>query len=439
MRRHYTISRSEFEGVIAVADPRAAALEVLGRVLRKRRPLDEALDANQDLDAMEPRDRALARAVAATTLRRLGQIDALIDHCLDRPLPKKAWPTHDVLRIGVGQLLFLGVAPHAAVSTTVDLASPHHKKMVNAVLRRLGREGAGLIERQDAARMNTPDWLWDGWIGAHGAETARAIAEAHLSEAPLDIMPKADPDLWAARLEAEILPTGVLRRAAGGAVTGLPGFDEGAWWVQDAAAALPVRLLGDVAGKRVADLCAAPGGKTAQLAAHGARVTAVERSEARTERLRANLDRLGLEAELVVADAADWTGGEAFDAVLLDAPCSATGTIRRHPDVARLKSPDDISKLAAAQARLLAHAATLVRPGGFLVYCVCSLQPEEGAGVVESALAAGAQLRRIPVDSADAGGLAECVSPLGDLGTLPCHLGQRGGMDGFFAARLQRT
>lgn len=418
-----------------MTDPaRRAALAALDGVLRRRRSLDEAVEG-----ALADSDRAFARRLAAATLRRLGQVDALVSACLSGKPPPGA--VADVLRLGAAQLLFMGVAPHAAVDTSVELVRaagfPGHAKLVNAVLRRLGREGADMAAAQDAERLNTPAWLWNSWSEAYGAETARAIAAAHLAEPPLDITAK-DPAAWAGPLEARPMPTGSLRRAAGVQVSALPGHDDGAWWVQDMAAALPARLLGDVAGKRVADLCAAPGGKTAQLAAAGARVTALDRSEPRTRRLRANLARLGLEAEVVVADAARWRPEAPFDAILLDAPCSATGTLRRHPDAAWLKRPEDVAKLTATQDRLLDAAADMLAPGGVLVYCVCSLQPEEGPGRIAGVLER-APMRLDPVRPDEVGGLAGLVTPEGFLRTLPCALAADGGMDGFFAARLIRT
>jgi len=425
------------------ASARGVALDLLNAVLGRKRPLDDAIAEHGRLPSLDGRDRAFARLLAATVLRRLGQIDAVIGHAMERPLPVKARPVMDVLRLGVCQLLFLDTPAHAAVSTSVDLARDRglgpHKALINAVLRRLGREGPALVAAQDAARINTPDWLWESWRAAYGDDLGRRIAEAHLAEAPLDISVGADRDTWARKLDARVLPTGTLRRAAGGRVADLPGFGDGQWWVQDAAAALPVLLLGEVRGRRVIDLCAAPGGKTLQLASRGARVTAVERSERRLGRLSENLARTRLAADLVTADAARWRPETPADAVLLDAPCSATGTIRRHPDVARLKTPDDVAKLAETQARLLAAAVDMVRPGGVIVYCACSLEPEEGPDRIAALMETGAPVARRPVAATDVGGLAELVSPPGDLRTLPCHLADLGGMDAFYAARLERT
>ncbi len=419
--------------------PRVLAVQMLAAVLRRQRPLDDMFEVWLAKSQLDGRDRGFVRLLVATTLRRLGQIDALIAGVLDRPGSLKP-AVEDILRLGVAQLLFLGTPAHAAVNSTVALAGAEpqtqpYKKLLNALMRRLGREGRALVEAQDATRLNTPDWLWASWQTAYGLEGARAIAGAHLNEPTLDLTLKtpAETASWAERLEAELLPFGGLRRAAGGAVPDLPGFAEGGWWVQDAAASLPAPLLGPVRGRRVFDLCAAPGGKTAQLAAAGARVVAVDRSASRLGRLEANLARLGLMVETVTADAASWQPDEAADAILLDAPCTATGTIRRHPDIPHLKRGNDVAKLAVVQKRLLAHAVTLLRPGGILVYSVCSLQPEEGEAQIAALLAAGAPLRRQPVTVAELGGHASALTAEGDVRTLPSHLG---GMDGFFIARL---
>jgi 16S rRNA (cytosine967-C5)-methyltransferase len=421
---------------------RAAALDLLEAVLRKKTLLDDAFDAHAGIAGMEARDRAFVRMLTATVLRRLGQIDAMAAACLSRPDPVKGG-VQDILRLGAAQLVFLETPPHAAVATSVDLAAQrgfgHYKGLINAVLRRLAREGAALAEGQDAGRLNTPDWLRLSWTDAYGAEQARLIAEANLTEAPLDITAKGDPAPWAEPLEARLMPTGTLRRQAGGSVPELPGFAEGAWWVQDMAAALPARLFPDLAGRLVYDLAAAPGGKTAQLASRGARVVALDRSARRLERLRSNLDRVGLQAETVAADAATWEPAGPADAVLLDAPCTATGAIRRHPDIQRLKGPDDIAKLAGLQRRLLARAVQLVKPGGILVYCTCSLQPEEGERQVDALLASGAPVERVPVEAGELGGLDELVNGRGEIRTLPGQLAGQGGIDGFFVARLRRT
>ena len=419
---------------------RDVALELLGAVLRRKRPLDDAIDDNPAMALLSGRDRAFARLLVATTLRRLGQIDELITFCLNAPLAPRAAAVHDILRLGVAQLLFLRTPPHAAVATSVDLAHGRgflsHKGLVNAVLRRLSVEGGELSQSQDAARLNTPEWLWRSWSRAYGEDTARAIAGAHLKEAPLDLTVRQDPEIWCEKLQGMLLPTGTLRRQAGGAVTSLPGYAEGAWWVQDAAAALPARLLGDVCGREVVDLCAAPGGKSAQLACAGARVTAVDRSTRRLERLVANFGRLGLTIEAVAADALTWRPDRPVDAILLDAPCTTTGAIRRHPDVPHLKSPDDVARLSVVQENLLRAAVDMLVPGGILVYCTCSLEPEEGPRQIEALLRSGAPVVRREISADEVGGHSEWITAAGELRTLPCHLAEYDGLDGFFCARL---
>jgi 16S rRNA (cytosine967-C5)-methyltransferase len=412
-------------------------------VLEQKRPLDEVLDGNPDRDRLTPRDRGFARLMVATTLRRLGQIDRIIDGCLDKPLPRRAAAVRQLLRLGICQLLFLDTPPHAAVDTTVELIAARggeagFKGLINAVLRRIDRERAAWLEQTADRSLNVPGWLWESWTTAYGVECAGAIAAAHLREPPLDLTPKGDATVWRDRLGATLLPTGSLRLPLDGLIESLPGFAEGAWWVQDAAAALPARLLGDVAGKQVIDLCAAPGGKTAQLAAVGADVVAVDRSAPRLERLHHNLTRLGLSATTVVADAAAWQPDRPADAVLLDAPCSATGTIRRHPDVPWLKRPEDVAKLVALQTRLLQAAVAMARPGGLIVFCTCSLQPAEGPAHIAALLRGGAPVERIPLEPAEVGGLDSLIDANGDLRTFPCHLSEQGGIDGFYAARLRR-
>ena len=425
------------------ATARSVALDLMAAVLHRKQALGDALTDHPDMATLDPRDRAFARLMVATVLRRLPQLDALIGRCLEKDIPRHAGVVRDLLRLGAAQLLFVGTPAHAAVDETVAMvqAAGHRrlKGLANAVLRRLAREGEGWAAAQDAARLNTPDWLWDDWSANFGEATAGAIAAAHLGEPPLDLTPCADPEEWARRLDAVLLPTGSLRRAQIGDVGALPGYDEGAWWVQDAAAALPARLLVDPAGKRIADLCAAPGGKTAQLAAAGAEVIAVDRSAPRMTRVAANLARLGLQATTVVADAVTWRPAELVDAVLLDAPCSATGTARRHPDILRLKSPDDVAKLARLQDRLLAATAGMLAPGGRLVFCTCSLQAREGSERIAAFLEGGAPFARDPIGADEVAGAKDFITPEGDLRTTPADWPEHGGLDGFYAARLVRV
>jgi 16S rRNA (cytosine967-C5)-methyltransferase len=425
---------------------RRVAADLLAAVLRKRRPLDEALAAHPGMAALEGRDRALARQLVATTLRRLGQIDAIIDSCLGKPLPERAALVRDLMRLGAAQLLFLRIPAHAAIDTSVAQAAGRagaagYKGLINAVLRRIDRERAALLAAHAAPSLNTPDWLWRSWVAAYGEATAAAVAAVHLADPPIDISVAGDPAAWAERLQATVLPTGSLRRAPDAEETRidrLPGFEEGAWWVQDAAAAIPARLLGDIAGKQVIDLCAAPGGKTAQLAAAGGNVTAVERSPARLKRLEENMRRLHLPGTLIGADATGWRPSAPADAVLLDAPCSATGTIRRHPDIPWLKQPDELPKLTALQDRLLDAAVAMTRPGGTLVYAVCSLQPEEGPQRIDALLGRGGAVERLPIRAEEIPALAPLLTGEGDLRTLPHHWADEGGMDGFYICRLRR-
>jgi len=440
---------SEVPGLAA----RRIAADILDGVLHKHRTLDDQLDgvgAHPGLKALADRDRALMRRLVATILRRLGTLGHLLSRLLDRGIPTDAPRAQSALLIGAAQILWMDVPDHAAVDLSVRLVQSDRRAakyagLVNAVLRRCAREGQPLIDEVKSQNLDIPPWLLARWIGAYGEVTARQMALAIGYEPSLDITVKSDAPQWATRLHGETLPTGTVRTLLQGSVTMLPGFSEGQWWVQDAAAALPARLFGDVSGKAIVDLCAAPGGKTAQLALAGARVTAVDRSPARMARLRDNLARLSLQADDVVADATEWPGGAngSYDGVLVDAPCTSTGTIRRHPDVAWLRQEADIAALSALQKRLLQRAVALLKPGGTLVYCTCSLEPEEGEQAVASLLAADPSVRRAPVDAGEVAGLSDIVTANGDLRTLPCHLPhddpRLGGLDGFYAARLVKS
>ncbi len=430
-------------------DARAVTLDILGSVVDRGTPLDTALSQSADLATLSPRDRAFARLLVTTVLRRRGQIDAAIDEKLSRPLAKRQHQVRDALRLGVAQLAFLGTPAHAAVDSSVNLVRMRKRAgmtgLVNAVLRAIDRDGAAaLADNPETARLNTPDWLAASWQTAYGEATTAAIMAIHCAEPPLDftLAPGQPAEAWAKRLDAQILPTGSLRRSSGGLVSELAGFDDGAWWVQDAAAALPARLFGDLAGRRAIDLCAAPGGKTAQLAAAGATVTAVDISAERLRLVTENLTRLGLAAETVCSDALNFTPAAPADAILLDAPCASTGTIRRHPDIAWLKSPNDVAAAAKLQARLLRAAVAMLAPGGTLVYAVCSLQPEEGPAQIDALLADVTDIARAPIAGDELPGLdglsPPAITPAGDVRTLPCHFAAVGGIDGFYLARLRR-
>ncbi|HEY6669487.1 MAG TPA: transcription antitermination factor NusB [Methyloceanibacter sp.] len=430
---------------------RRAAAELLSAVLQKKQALDDILGRSLEEGAMfnlTARDRALTRAIVATSLRRKGQLDHVLGTFLERGLPERSGTLYPILLSAAAQLVFLKTPPHAAIDLAVTLAqydpkAKRYDKLVNAVLRKVASEGEAIAASLDAARVNTPDWLWSRWVAYWGDTRAHDIAAAHLVEPPLDLTVKSEPALWAERLSGRVLPTGSVRLLPKGRIEALPGFDEGAWWVQDVAASLPARLVGDVAGKRVADLCAAPGGKTAQLVLAGASVVAVDSSKTRLRLLAENLARLGLQAELVLADAASWQPGEKFDAVLLDAPCSSTGTIRRHPDIPYTKSQKDVVALAALQSKLLDNAAKLLKPGGKLVYSTCSLEPEEGEAQVASLLVRNEALRLDPIGQAELFGQDAWIEPSGCLRTFPYELRldspEWSGMDGFFATRLVRS
>ena len=438
---------SEVPGLAA----RRIAADILDGVLHKHRTLDEQLDgaaAHPGLKTLSDRDRALMRRLVATILRRLGTLGHVLSRLLDRGIPTDAPRAQSALLIGAAQILWMDVPDHAAVDLSVRLVQSDRRAakyagLVNAVLRRCAREGQPLIDEVKSQTLDVPPWLLARWIAHYGETVARDIAVAIGYEPSLDITVKSDAAQWATRLHGEVLPTGSVRTLLQGSVTMLPGFAEGQWWVQDAAAALPARLFGDVAGKTIADLCAAPGGKTAQLAQAGARVTAIDRSPGRVKRLRDNLARLTLEAKAVVADAVEWQTETQFDGVLVDAPCASTGTIRRHPDVAWLRQEADIGALMTVQKRLLQKAVALLKPGGTLVYCTCSLEPEEGEQAIAALLATESTMRRVPIEAGEVAGLTEIVTAEGDLRTLPCHLPhddpRLGGLDGFYAARLVKS
>ncbi len=414
---------------------RKAALSLLSAVLRKRRPLDALLDTLKNLPS---RDAGFARALASGALRHFGELDTTIRHFVPKPLPThKAGPAMEILLLGAAELLILKGPAHAAVDGANNLAAAdskavHFKPLINAVLRRIAKEGDAVRSGRDATRLNTPDWMWGRWQAQYGADVTRAIAVAHSTEAPLDITLKNSDSVFP---ESAAL-FGASRRLPAGRVEELPGFASGDWWVQDFAATLPVLLLGDVKDRKVIDLCAAPGGKTMQLAAAGAEVTAVESDPARLLRLKENLARTGLSATLVEQDARDFKDNAPL--VLIDAPCTASGTIRRHPDLPWIKEPGDVLARAPLAYEILESGAAMLEPGGLLVFAVCSLEREEGEEQIAAFLYAHPEFARVAITPDEVFGHSEWISPEGDLRTLPCHLPQQGGMDGFYAARLKR-
>ncbi len=428
---------------------RLAAARAVADVLSFARPLEERGGAGEGegrFAGLDARDRALARSIATVSFRRLGTIRKGLGRFLEKGLPKRAGALEWILIVAAAQVLFLDIPDHAAVDLAVrakrlDPAAAPFAALVNAVLRNLARAREEILAAVDPLDDDTPHWLAQRWRANYGEATALQIARAHRDEPTLDISVKSDAEGWARRLGGVVLPTGSVRLETHVPVGELEGYAAGEWWVQDAAAALPARLLGVGAGVRVVDLCAAPGGKSAELAIAGASVVAVDRSAERLKRLAANFQRLRLEAEIVVSNALSFEAPP-FDATLLDAPCAATGTIRRHPDVAWIKRQGDLPGLVELQSRLLDKAVGLTKPGGRIVYCACSLEPEEGEGQIAALLRRNPDVRRIPIGREEIGGLDECLNAAGELRTLPCHLQgptpRQSGLDGFFAARLQR-
>ncbi len=426
---------------------RKAAVRILMAATLKHRPLDITLDEISREAALDSRERAFVLNLVMLSLRRYGSLKSLLGTLLSKGLPRNATWTEAALLTGLAQILLMHTSDHAAVHETVELVKTLSGKeqgfsgLVNAVLRRAAREKKALLAKLNAMpEKDLPDWVSKSWQKAYGAEALRGIAESLQSSPPLDISVKnpTEREAWAEKLEAESLPTGTLRRAFAD-VTTLPGYEEGAWWVQDMAAAIPATLLGDVSGKHVLDLCAAPGGKTMQLAAMGAKVTSVDRSKNRLKRLEANLKRTGQQADVHVADASTFEPATPVDHILLDAPCSATGTLRRNPDVLWSKKPDDVAKLSAVQAKILDHAFTLLPEGGRMVYCVCSLEPQEGQNQITAFLARTPKAKLIAIQTDEVGGMSDLLTPEGHLLCLPSLYADQGGMDGFFAARLTKT
>lgn len=431
-------------------EARAVAAKILGAVIDRKVSLDGMLDSqngNPAYRALSEQDRALVRAMLNAALRHMPRIEAAIDRMLDNPLPEGARALHHVLAIGAAQILYLDIPDHSAVDLAVEQAhaDPRNRRfagLVNAVLRRFGRQKVQVLEKSHGVPA-MPQWFFERLSTVYGAEEAARIADAQLTPAAIDLTVKSDPKGWAEKLGGVVLPTGSVRlKPFDQPITALEGFDAGEWWVQDAAATLPARMFGELQGLRVADLCAAPGGKTAQLAQAGARVTALDQSASRLKRLSGNLDRLGLTAELVEVNMLEFRPEQLFDAVLLDAPCSSTGTTRRHPDVLYTKGPEDIAKLAALEARMLRHACDLVRPGGTIVFSNCSLDPAEGEDMVAALLAERPDIERLPMKSTDWPGMEQAISAEGAFRTTPAMFPARdgvvGGLDGFYAVALKR-
>ncbi|MDE4173867.1 RsmB/NOP family class I SAM-dependent RNA methyltransferase [Phaeobacter sp. PT47_59] len=412
---------------------RKSAIYLLDQVLGEGRLLAECYAAGA-LERLAPEERARAQRLAVETLRSLERADRVLQKHLKKTPPLTVM---NALRLGTVELCSGGAA-HGVVNAMVTIVSKHRrhgqlKGMVNAVLRRVAEKGPAEWAKLRTPRL--PNWLRKPLVQAWGAEAMLGIEAAHFAGAPLDITGKPGADLSA--LGGEMLPTGSVRLTEAGQVSALPGYATGDWWVQDAAAALPARMINAQQGERVLDLCAAPGGKTMQMAAAGAQVTAVDASAGRMERLQENLSRTGLSADLIVGDALEQTGQ--FDAVLLDAPCSATGTIRRHPDLPHAKDGSEFGALIELQAQMLAHAWTLVKPGGRMVFCTCSLLPDEGECQVEEALDMFPEMTADRTCFEGLGVDPAWISEEGGLRLRPDYWADRGGMDGFYMALLRKA
>ncbi len=424
---------------------RAAAVNAVSLVLFERRFLEDALTAScADID--DPRDRAFAHALAATALRRKGQIEAVLDTYIEQKLRARTGRAPVILLCGAAQLLFLETEPHAAISTSVALAAADEKAkrlkgLINAVLRNVSRDRDTIMTALPPATANLPKWLSTRLRADFGPDTTAKIADAHTVKAEVDLTIKSGTPQDDLQSLGVSLTTGTVRlNSPHPAIPDLPGFADGNWWVQDVAAALPVLLFDGIEGKAALDMCSAPGGKTLQLCAAGATVTALDTSAFRLEKVAENLARTKLQATCIAIDALEFEPDELFDVILLDAPCSATGTIRRHPDMPHVRGNDDVKLLLALQRKLLRKAATLLRPGGTLVYAVCSLLADEGPKQISAFLNEHGDFKRLPISPGERQIPAHLISKAGDLRTLPHGtIGDARGMDGFFASRLHKV
>ncbi|MEZ5691279.1 MAG: 16S rRNA (cytosine(967)-C(5))-methyltransferase RsmB [Rickettsiales bacterium] len=425
-------------------DARLSALMALVHTLDKGKSLDSAWESDRHFSFMNPPDRAFTQLLVKTTIRHLGQIDEMIDKFIEQPINKKIIKIKHIIRLGIAQLIWLETPPHAAVHSTVELTKKIKMAglsgLVNAVLKRMVKDGKEVIDSQDAEKINTPKWLWESWEKFYGTDKTRKIVQMHTAEPPLDITVKNDPNFWAERLDGKVVSENSVRLSSSKNITNLQGFSEGKWWVQDIAASIPAKLLikniKNLNQMNIIDMCAAPGGKTAQLINAGAKVTAIDKSKERVNTLKINLRRLKLKANCINADALKWQPDFTPDAILLDAPCSSTGTIRRHPDVAWHKKPEDITKMTIIQYSLINHALNMLKTGGLLVYSVCSLQKEEGEEQIEQILNKRDDIELIKIKADMVDGKKDWINEIGQIRTLPCYLQEEGGMDGFFISIL---
>lgn len=414
--------------------------------------LDFAISKETANHEIAPNDKGLIRMIVSTCLRRMGQIDFIIDKCLNRPLPLKLEPVKNILRIGVTQLLCMDIPAYAAVNTAVELTKTneymHQKNMVNAILRRIEREKESFTQQIEGKEyLNHPKWLIEGWEKAYGKEKTASIIKANMSEALLDLSAKNSAKEWAEKLGGSLMPTGTIRLSSYNNVTELDGFNEGAWWVQDLGASIAVKLAGDIEGKKALDICAAPGGKTMQLLAGGAKVTALDNVSERVERLKSNLARVKMQAtEIITADFIEWGNKyynqlqNGYDLIILDAPCSATGTIRRHPDLLHLRRANEIKNNLEIQKKMIRLACGLLKKGGTLIYCVCSLEADEGEKQIEQILETELPLKLSPIAPNELGpDMKDMITEKGEFRSLPSSLSGLGGMDGFYCARLRKN
>lgn len=425
------------------ATGRDIALSSLHLVLQKQVTPTNALHLHPSFLKVDNRDRAFSLLLLLTTLRRLGQIDASISFILEKPLAKRYELITNILRLGTAQILFLNTPSYAAVNAAVNQTKHSrfqaHKGLVNAVLRRMFEKRGILLENQDPEFLNTSNWIWKSWKNFYGEKICRSIIKAHLVDPPLDLTVKNNIKLWAKRLNGQTISNSTLRLDFDGPIHEMEGFSEGVWWVQDFAASLPVKLLGNVYKKNIIEIGAAPGGKTSQLAMTGARVVAIDRSSRRLSMLRDNLKRLNFTAIIIEANAEIWRPNTLADGVLVDAPCSSTGTMRRNPDIMWRLKPSDICELRKTQLKLLKAAVEMIKPGALLVYTVCSLQPEEGPLLIEAFLEQNKNVERVGINIDEIEGFHEFITPIGDLLTLPSYLSSLGGLDGFYSVRLRRN
>lgn len=440
---------------------RLIALDWLFDICRRQKSLDELFseaEQNPSWQELTQRDRAFARYSLMTALRHKGEIDFILSHFLKKA-PQVKTRVNEILCLGVTQLLYMDVSDHAAIDTSVRLAkqsdkSRHLAKLVNAILRQVTRAKPEELTSPDGALINIPEFWRKRWTKHYGEETAKKIALASLEPAALDIIVKAGANELAEKLDGKVFYTSGsndksygFRKDHKGSITDLEGFDDGAWWVQDFSAHLPCTLFesapdfGSLEGKQVADLCAAPGGKTAALLTRGAEVTAVDISEKRLQRLNENLERLSLKADIKQSDVLTFEPEQKFEAILLDAPCTATGTIRRHPDILHLKNENLIFELKKLQRKMLEKTISFLKPGGLLLYCTCSLEKEEGEQQIDEFLSSHTHVQRVPIEKEEIGGHAHWLTKSGDVRLLPFfspfESNEWPGMDGFFISRLR--